>query len=202
MAQQIAQKAEPTKRAGTSANKKSKTQLKQNNSSTKPKPRKKSRRLKIPKPETLLALVRLYLVALDQAIIADNFRVLHAISGPNLTSKMSASQLAGAFRDLRSRRIDLAAVVITTPQITESPEMLPGNILNIVGHFPTRPERINFHMQFQPTNRQWRLRGMKVTTKRVKQADPKANVTAKKTKTSVPAKKKPAAGKKTKATKN
>lgn len=149
------------------------------NKKASPAARSRSRNLAVPKPETLLALVRLYLVGLDQAIKADDFRVLHAISGPGLQSKMTANQLAAAFSDLRQRRVSLAAVVVKTPQITESPKMLPGNILNIVGYFPTKPQRIGFHMQFQPADRHWRLRGMKITAKPVKRAKPKAAAPAK-----------------------
>ena len=136
-------------------------------------------RLAIPKPETMLALVRLYLVSLDQAIKANNFYVLHAISAPRLQSRFTANQLAAVYAELAVQRADLAATVIVTPQITESPKILRGNILNIVGYFPTNPKRINFHMQFQPANRQWKLLGMNVTARRVKANVPKAAAPAK-----------------------
>ena len=119
----------------------------------------------VPKPETLLALIRLHLIGLDQAIKAKDFRVLHAISAPGLQAKLTPKQLAAAFAKFFSRRTDFAATAITTPQITESPAILQGNILNIVGYFPTRPERIEFHMQFEPADRQWKLRGMNVSAK-------------------------------------
>lgn len=127
-------------------------------------------RLAVPKPETMLALIRLYLVGLDQAIKANDFRVLHAISSPVLKSKISPDQLAKAFADLRARRVDLAAVVIVTPEITQSPAVLPGNILNLVGHIPTQPLRIGFQMQFEPAGGQWRLRGMNVSAHQVRRA--------------------------------
>lgn len=178
IAQQTQPKAGAAKRFKFIPGKISQTKPKRKKAS--PGARRQTRKLAIPKPETLLALVRLYLVALDQAIKAKDFRVLHAISGPGLQSKMTVNQLAAAFADLRERRVSLAAVVVKTPQITESPAMLPGNILNIVGYFPTKPQRIDFHMQFQPANRQWRLRGMKISAKPVKRAKPKTAEPAKK----------------------
>lgn len=130
--------------------------------------------VKIPKPETLLALIRLHLVALDHAIKAEDFGVLHAISAPGLQSKLTTKRLAAAFAPLRKRRIDLAAVVIATPQITESPRMLSGNVLNIVGYFPSGSQRVDFHMQFQPADRQWKLLGMNVSAKPLNPAKPKS----------------------------
>lgn len=188
LAQQTQPKTNAAKRFDFKAGKKTKPKPKQKRLAAKPQPQ--TRQLSVPKPETLLALVRLYLVGLDQAIKADDFRVLHAISGPGLQSNMTAQQLAAAFTDLRARRVDLSAVVIVTPQITESPAMLPGNILNIVGYFPVKPEQIDFHMQFQPAHQQWRLRGMRVSTQPVERAKPKTAVpvTKKKRKRTSPAK--------------
>ena len=149
-------------------------------------------RLKVPKPETLLALIRLNLVGLDQALKADDFRVLHAISAPALKSRMTADQLAAAFAGLKAQRPDLASVVIVTPQITESPAMLKGNILNVVGSFPTHAHKIDFHLQFQPANRQWRIRGLKVTAEpRKAKATAPAGKPVRKKRRKKPAAKKP-----------
>lgn len=173
LAQQAPAKTSPAKRFDFSAGKKPKTKPKRKNKAS-ARARPQIRRLAVPKPETLLALIRLYLVGLDQAIKANNFSVLHAISAPHIKSKMSVKQLATAFEDFRALSIDLTRVVITTPQITESPKILPGNILNIVGHFPATRDRINFHMQFQPADRRWRLRGMKIDSQPIQRAKPTA----------------------------
>lgn len=179
VAGQTQPKAGATKRSksGPRKKQKSKPKLRRKGYSDKNAPPNK---LAVPKPETLLALIRLHLVALDQAIKANDFRVLHAISAPGLQSKMTAGRLATAFASLRARRTDLAAAVIITPQITESPKILPGNVLNIVGHLPTKRQRIDFHMQFQPADRQWKLLGMNVSAKPVKRAKPRAVAPAKK----------------------
>ena len=137
------------------------------------------RQIAVPKPETLLALIRLHFVGLDQAIKARDFRVLHAISARGLRSRITPSQFAAAYRNFIARPTDLAATAITTPQITESPKILNGNILKVVGYFPTRPKRIDFHMQFQPEDRQWKLLGMDVAVKQVKPAASKRSGSAK-----------------------
>jgi len=177
VAQQVQSKPSSTKRPNIKPAKRAKAKSKQKQPSTKSAPHNK---LAIPKPETLLALIRLHIVALDQAIKANDFRVLHAISAPRLRSKMTVDRLAMAFAPLLARKVDMAAAVIVTPQITESPKMLPGNILNIVGYLPTRRQRIDFHMQFQPADRQWKLLGMNVSAQPVKRARPKAAAPAKK----------------------
>lgn len=119
---------------------------------------------KMPKPEKQLALIRLHIVALDQAIQANDFRVLHAISAPRLRNQMTAEQLAWAFESLTVHPFDGAAAIAATPHITKTPKLLPGNVLNIVGYLPTPRQRIDFHMQFQRTDRRWQLLAMNVAT--------------------------------------
>lgn len=120
--------------------------------------------LALPKTETQLALIRLHLVALDQAIQANDFRVLHAISAPRLRRNMTADQLAWAFAPLAARRFDGAAAIVITPEFTETPKLLPGNVLNVVGNLATPRQRIDFQMQFERDDRRWKLLAMNVAT--------------------------------------
>ena len=116
----------------------------------------------VPPPETLLALVRINLLALDSAIKTENFSVLRAMSAPELQQKLSVEQLSAAFTNLRAQRLDLTAVAIVTPEITETPVVLQNNILRLVGAFPTNPMQLKFEMLFQPSNGMWRMLGMNV----------------------------------------
>lgn len=134
--------------------------------------------LALPNPEAQLALIRLHLVALDQAIQANDFRVLHAISAPRLRYQMTAEQLARAFATLAARRFDGAAAITVTPQITRSPRLLPGNVLNVVGYVPAPRQRIDFHMQFEHSDRRWRLLAMNVAARPLKRTRAKSKSAA------------------------
>jgi len=118
--------------------------------------------LAVPQPEVLLVLIRLSLVALRNAVQTGNFTVLRDLGGPTFQAANSAAQLGTIFADLRARNIDLSPVVVVTPEISEAPAITPGNMLRLVGYFPTKPLQINFQMLFEPANGQWRLFGMAV----------------------------------------
>jgi hypothetical protein len=116
----------------------------------------------IPSPEALLALVRTHILALDHAIRANNFTVLHAISGPILQQKLNPQQLADAFASLRAQRVDLVAAAFATPVLTEQPGISQNGLLRLAGGFPTRPMELRFEMVFQVAGGEWRLAGMNV----------------------------------------
>lgn len=118
--------------------------------------------LAVPQPEVLLVLIRLSLVALRNAVQTGNFTVLRDLGGPTFQAANSAAQLGITFADLRTRNIDLSPVVVVTPEISEAPTITPGNMLRLVGYFPTKPLQIKFQMLFEPVGGQWRLFGMAV----------------------------------------
>lgn len=120
----------------------------------------------VPSPETLLALVRTNLLALDHALRTNNFAVLHALGSPYLQSKLSVDGLAQAFAQLRAQRPDLAAVAIVTPALTEQPAIVQNGMLRLVGAFPLQPQQIRFEMLFEASAGEWRLAGMNVAAVR------------------------------------
>lgn len=122
----------------------------------------KSANANLPSAETMLALVRTHILALDHALRTNNFYVLHALGGPFLQSRLTPEQLAQAFANLKADRPDLAAVAIMTPVLTVSPEITASGMLQMVGQFPTKPKEIRFEMVFQPSGGEWRLAGMNI----------------------------------------
>lgn len=116
----------------------------------------------VPSPETLLALVRTNLVALDHACRTGNFSVLRDLSGPFLRSKLSVDALASSFVNVCASRADLVAVSIVTPTLTEPPALMSNGMLRLVGTFAIRPSDLRFEMLFEAATGEWRLAGMNV----------------------------------------
>ena len=118
----------------------------------------------MPSPETLLALVRTHILALDHALRTGNFYVLHALSGPFLQSRLTPEQLSNAFKPLKTERLDLVAAAISTPTLAAAPAFTKNGMLWIKGEFPTRPKPIRFEMVFEVVSVEWRLAGLDIGT--------------------------------------
>jgi hypothetical protein len=101
--------------------------------------------------------------------------------------QLSTAQLANAFSNLRTAKVDLLVVAISTPQLTQRPVISQQGLLQLVGFFPTQPHRIQFQIIYQPAGGEWRLAGLNVGLAQAaaadaKGADPKAAAAAAKAK--------------------
>ena len=59
--------------------------------------------------------------------------------------------------------MDLSAVSVITPQLTEAPTLdQQKGMLHLKGYFPGQPVQINFEMLYQAVDGRWRLFGLSV----------------------------------------
>jgi hypothetical protein len=121
-----------------------------------------TRQLAVPPPETLLLLIRTTLVALNHANQTGNYTVLRDIAAPVFQQKFAAADLGTIFAKLRARRLDLAPVVIVTPELSTPPAISPEGHLTVAGNFPTQPAPILFQLVFVASNGLWKLAGITV----------------------------------------
>ncbi len=117
----------------------------------------------MPDGEKIVLLLRNTLITLNDALQTGNFTVLRDRGAPSFRDANSAARLSQAFADLASRSIDLSAVSIIAPQLTEAPTFdQKTGILRVKGYFPGEPVQINFEMFYQSVGGQWRLFGLSV----------------------------------------
>ncbi len=90
-----------------------------------------------------------------------NYTVLRDTSAPGFREANSPAQLARTFSSLESQNIELSAVAIMVPQLTET-SVLENNLLRIRGYFAGQPVRIDFDLLFQVVDGYWRLFGLSV----------------------------------------
>jgi hypothetical protein len=126
----------------------------------------------VPQPEVLLVLIRSALIGLEHANRTGNYTVLREIGGPAL-QQHSAAQLGAAFANLRAAKVNLLTAAILTPQITQQPKVTPEGLLQLVGFFPTQPQRIQFNIVYQAAGGEWRLAGLHVGLTAPPQAEAK-----------------------------
>lgn len=117
----------------------------------------------MPDAEGIVLLIRTTLITLNDAVQTGNFTVLRDRGAPGFRDANSAARLSAIFADLAQRGVDLAAVSILAPQLTEAPAIDPDSkLLRIKGQFPGQPIRIDFELLFQPVAGRWRVFGLSV----------------------------------------
>ena len=115
----------------------------------------------LPSPEAMIILIRSSIVALSQANITGNYTVLNALGSPAFRASNPPAQLSQAFAAFRTNRIDMNPVVFITPQLREQPTMSKGH-MRLVGFFPSTPLQVNFDLQFEPDQGNWKLANLGV----------------------------------------
>lgn len=118
--------------------------------------------LSVPPAETLVLLIRLSLLTLNDAIQTGDYSVLRERGGPGFRQANSAAKLARIFTTLEAQRPDLAVVAVRTPLLSEAQVVGPQQLLHIKGHFPGQPLQIDFDLTYEPAEGQWQLFGLSV----------------------------------------
>ncbi len=122
--------------------------------------------LQIPAPEAQIIMIRSTLVALSQANQTNNYAVLNALGSANFRVTNPPGKLSENFAAFRANRIDLAPVTWVVPRFTAAPRIENGR-LKLTGFFPTAPMQVNFDLDYEPAEGNWRLFGMAVNLNRV-----------------------------------
>ncbi len=123
----------------------------------------------IPAAEALIILIRATVVALSQANLTNNYSVLSGLGSPSFRSVNTPQRLQAAFTSFRDNRIDMNPVVYVTPQLTAQPIISDGK-MRLIGFFPSQPMRVNFDLQFEPSDGVWKVAGMSVNLANVQVA--------------------------------
>ncbi len=124
-------------------------------------------RLAMPSDDKLIMLINSSLIALNQANATGNYTVLREMAAPGFQAANSPEKLSQAFKQLRSRNLDLTPVLLFQPKLYQRPAMSDKGMVRVTGYFPTSPERVNFDLIFQPVHGKWRLYGIAANTQRV-----------------------------------
>lgn len=109
----------------------------------------------------ILILVRTSLLALDNANKTGNYTVLRELGSPQFQLNTDA-RLAEIFAQQRRENLDLSAVAVLDPQLTQTPQIDTNGMMHIKGFFPTVPKQVSFELIFSPVNGVWRLFGISI----------------------------------------
>ena len=110
----------------------------------------------------LTVIIKDTIIALHHANMTGNYSVLRDMGTPVFRENFDQTALAGAFANLRARKIDLSPAYFLSPNLTKNPELNKDSELVLVGFFPTQPLRIQFELRFMQVDGKWRLAGIGV----------------------------------------
>lgn len=103
------------------------------------------------------------MIGVDQAIDADDFSVLLALSAPGFRERNDGDRLRQAFASLVEQNAELSRTIGLTPVFLEPPALTAEGVLRLVGGFGSRPVGIHFDLLFQRIDRKWRLLALALT---------------------------------------
>ncbi|GFO81450.1 MAG: hypothetical protein A49_10770 [Methyloceanibacter sp.] len=103
----------------------------------------------------------------NNAVQTGNFTVLRDTGAPGFREAHSTAQLSRFFSNLGAQKVDLSAVAVITPQLSEPPVLDQQKaMLRLKGYFPGEPVRIDFDLIYQAIEGRSRLFGLSVQPNR------------------------------------
>lgn len=115
--------------------------------------------------DNIFILIRTSLLTLNDAMLTGNFTVMRDKVAPSVREQNSPGRLYQTFSRLIEQKIDLRAVAILAPEMSEVPVVDAAGRLNLKGSFRA-PDgtALMFHLVFESVNGQWLLYGAAVNT--------------------------------------
>ena len=112
---------------------------------------------KVPAELALEALVKASLLSFNDANITGNYTVFHARLSKPFRDQFPPERLKETFKDFSQKHIDIHVVAAFKPTYAEPSMIDPDGKLRVRGYFPTEPVRVNFELDFIPSDAEWRL---------------------------------------------
>lgn len=113
---------------------------------------------------TVAMLIRTTLSALNDANRTGNYTVFRDMGSPAFQQANTAARLSEIFANLRKQNLNMAPIMVVTPQLSRPAQINQQGMLSIAGVFPTQPLQITFDLLFQRIGVEWKLFGIQVGT--------------------------------------
>lgn len=111
----------------------------------------------LPDADKIVLLIRTSLLTVNDAVQTGNFTVLRDKAAPSFRDGTTPTSLGKSLDSLAQQRVDLSAVAIIAPQLTELPAIDDSKRLKLKGYFPGQPIGIGFDLTFEAVQGIWRL---------------------------------------------
>ncbi|WP_065750533.1 hypothetical protein [Bradyrhizobium paxllaeri] len=118
--------------------------------------------LDMPSPFVQEVLVKSILVTLNDAVVSDNFTVLHAKISKPFRDQFPPEKLRIIFKDLVEKHAVFDAIVASPVISEEDAKIDDKGVLRLKGRFDTTPKKVKYQLGFIPSDGQWKLSGVAI----------------------------------------
>jgi hypothetical protein len=118
----------------------------------------------VPAARPLEALVKASLLSFNDANVTGNYSVFHAKLSKPFRDQFPVEKLKQTFREFSEKQIDFDIIAAFTPVYEPAPKLDGDGKLLVKGYFPTEPVRVQFDLEFIPSDGEWKLLSIHVKT--------------------------------------
>ena len=119
---------------------------------------------RVPSENALETLVKATLLTFNDANVTGIYTVFHAKLSKPFRDQFPVEKLEKVFEEFRGKKVDFEAIAALDPTYEPAPEVDKDGHLVVKGYFPTEPMRLDFSLEFIPSDGEWKLVGINVKT--------------------------------------
>jgi len=112
---------------------------------------------KVPPDRALEALVKATLLTFNDANVTGNYDIFHARAAKPFRDQFTPEKLKATFSEFNKKNIDFDIIAAMTPVYVPKATVDGDGKLIVKGYFPTEPSRLNFELEFIPSDAQWKM---------------------------------------------
>ncbi|MGZ4966900.1 MAG: hypothetical protein ACXV97_06975 [Chthoniobacterales bacterium] len=117
---------------------------------------------KVPGESELKTLTRDSLLAFNKAVAAKDFSGFIKEVSELWQGQVTAKQLTDVFKSFIDQQIDIAFISSSEPVFDKTPAIDKDGVLALEGHYPTKPNKVQFRLKYIYEKRAWKLLGITV----------------------------------------
>jgi hypothetical protein len=119
----------------------------------------------MPTPLTQEVLIKASLLTLNDAIVTDNFTVLHARMSKPFRDQFPPDRLRGIFKSFVDGHADFDLIVAKAPIAVGESKIDAEGVLRLSGYFDTTPKKLNYDLGYIRSEGDWKLSKLNVDIK-------------------------------------
>jgi hypothetical protein len=101
-------------------------------------------------------LIKTSLLTLNDANLSGNYAVLHDKLAKPFREQFSPERLKQVFKTFADQHVDWGLIAAKPPIATAEPQIDNRGALLLRGYFDTRPSRLNYELDFLPSEGEWK----------------------------------------------
>jgi len=112
-------------------------------------------------------LIKTALLSLNDANLTGDFTVLHAKLAKPFREQFTPERLKQVFKPFADQKLDFGLIAAKTPVATAAATIDARGALLLRGYFDTRPSRLNYELDFLPSEGEWKPIKLNINVKPV-----------------------------------